>query len=325
MLRKLISVVFFGLLLSSVQGQVFPVHSQYLMDNPILISPAWAGVAECFQANLSHRTQWQNIDDAPSTQTLALNGSPFRNVGLGMILWNDKNGLYSQFRGQFTFAYHIMLGGGDKHQLNFALSGIAQQHSLAEDQFTPGLGDLDPVVDYSRKGVFSVNFNFGAAYLRDNFFISANIQDLIPKTVENNPDLLEPVNIRSYYLYGGYNWEYYEDLILVPSSMVHLEEGDGKSYWDLNFKVIKTERDYEYWGAFSVRQSINTENYELLNITPMMGFKMGKLAVSYSYDFGFTDIQRSSYGSHQISLALDFLCDVKRKNCNCDTSKKYGY
>jgi len=79
-------------------GQEFfaPIQNQYLADNPYLISSAYAGVGDCWQVRASGFEQWVDIANAPSTQSVSIDGRISDRSGVGAIVFNDQNGFTTQ-------------------------------------------------------------------------------------------------------------------------------------------------------------------------------------------------------------------------------------
>jgi hypothetical protein len=73
-----------------------------------------------------------DVQDAPSLQTLSVNGRVNDKVGLGGIFYNDSNGRFSQQGVTATFAYHLMFSRSTEnlHQLSFGLNANILQDSL---------------------------------------------------------------------------------------------------------------------------------------------------------------------------------------------------
>src|SRR5690606_41143342 len=94
MLKKIKSMAVLLLLVLSAQGQelTIPQLSQYIADNPFLMSPTYAGIGDHIKVRLNGLTQWVGIEDAPDTQTLAADARMGNRSGLGMLLYNDSNG-----------------------------------------------------------------------------------------------------------------------------------------------------------------------------------------------------------------------------------------
>ena len=47
-----------------------PVASQYLADNPYVISPSYAGIGDNFRINLNGYKQWVGVEESPNSQAL---------------------------------------------------------------------------------------------------------------------------------------------------------------------------------------------------------------------------------------------------------------
>ena len=104
--------------------EALPIYSDYLTDNYYLIHPSMAGVANCAKVRLTARQQWFGQNDAPSLQTLSINGrvgdTP---VGLGGVVFNDSNGYHSTVGAMATFAYHLLMSRNeiDLNMISFGL------------------------------------------------------------------------------------------------------------------------------------------------------------------------------------------------------------
>lgn len=92
--------LFLALLLSqfSFSQEGVAVYSDYLSDNYYLIHPSMAGAANCGKIRLTARQQWMGQEDAPALQTVSFNTALDEDgiSGIGMIVFNDKNGYHSQ-------------------------------------------------------------------------------------------------------------------------------------------------------------------------------------------------------------------------------------
>ena len=102
-----------------------PIYSDYLTDNYYLIHPSMAGVANCNKVRLTGRQQWFGQENAPSLQTLSINGRiGDSQSGVGAIVFNDQNGYHSQTGAYLTYAHHLMFSRNtiDLNMLSFGLS-----------------------------------------------------------------------------------------------------------------------------------------------------------------------------------------------------------
>ncbi len=107
-----------------------------------------AGAANCDKIRLTARRQWFDQADAPALQTLSYNGRVGERSGVGIILFNDKNGYHSQKGAKLTYAHHLMFSRDefDLNQLSFGISAGFFQSQLDETEWLQS-GDFDPIVN----------------------------------------------------------------------------------------------------------------------------------------------------------------------------------
>ena len=64
-------VLFLSAFVMKGQELTIPQLSQYLADNPFVMSPTYAGIGDHVKIRINGLTQWVGIKDAPDTQSLA--------------------------------------------------------------------------------------------------------------------------------------------------------------------------------------------------------------------------------------------------------------
>ena len=69
-------------------------QTQYVLFNPVLLNPAYAGSQEAIQVTGTVRDQWTGLKGAPKTQVLSVH-SPLKTeaIGLGLTVLNDQLGV----------------------------------------------------------------------------------------------------------------------------------------------------------------------------------------------------------------------------------------
>jgi len=106
-------LLIFLLLVSAIaaKGQelTIPQLSQYLADNPFVMSPTYAGIGDHVKIRVNGLTQWVGIKDAPDTQSLAADMRLGERSGIGALLYNDSNGETRQRGARLSFAHHLTL------------------------------------------------------------------------------------------------------------------------------------------------------------------------------------------------------------------------
>lgn len=298
--------------------ETLPVYSDYLSDNVYLLHPAAAGVGNCAKLRLTHRAQWTDSNEAPSLQTLSYHSrvSGDSNVGLGGIVFNDRNGYHSQFGALATFAYHIDMGGANLNQLSFALSGMFTQNKLDESNFIlPGQLN-DPVITNLVLSENYYNADFGMAYHYKTGFAYLTVKNLLLSARGLNSSSYESLNLRRYLFSLGYFFdnENPNKIKLEPSVMAQLIEYNSSLTFDFNLKAYrKLANDNILWAAVSYRQGFDGNNIqELSQFTPIIGINLKNVLISYTYTHQVGKITFANGGFHQFTLGLDVFCKEPR-------------
>ena len=308
-------VYILGLLLGlGVSAQEFnlPIQNQYITDNPFLISAAYAGIGDCWQIRGTGFEQWVGIDDAPSTQTISIDGRIADRSGIGTVLFNDSNGATSQRGVQASFAHHLVLSEYSRQYLSFGISYKFTQFNIDASNFnrivaTTGVNQDINTTDH--------NFDVSVLYRLKSFFLSLNAINLLNKPLaEFDPN--EPGNLTNYYAYAGFTFEnIFKELQFEPSVLYRNYSSDTRSTIDLNFKVRKFFRDSYVWGGISARSLLDQE-FKPLSVSPMVGIKKSKFYFAYGYVINTNEVlETSNNGSHLLTLGIDFGC--KKSNCGC--------
>jgi len=289
--------------LSKAQEFKLAPYTQYLVENPFIISPAYAGEGEMNRLRLSGAFQWVGLEDAPNTQTLSYDTHVLERSGVGGVLYRDKNGNTSQIGGQLSFAHHLTINDANAQYISFGLS-------YKFTQFKIDVSDFDNPNDDPNIGgdISSFNSNFDAAFLYklERFYISFNAANILNKSVKAFDDS-EPKKLRNYYVYTGYIFELDEGMYEIePSVYFKLFESDSRSITDINVKGKRITDDGYYWAGFSTR-FINDQSFEPLAIVPMLGLKKQDFYVGYAFQYNINEANELNHGgTHMLTLGYDF-------------------
>ena len=294
--------------------ETLPIYSDYLSDNVYLVHPSAAGIGTCGKLRVTSRTQWSGVEDAPALQTLSAHTRVGENAGVGLILFNDKNGYHSQQGIQATYAYHINLARPEEvNQLSFGLSLMAVNNSVDESTFTIA----DPVISQIVRSESYYNADFSMAYHNKGFFSYFTAKNIMLTARNLYNENYESLNLRRYLVTLGYYFGQGKSLQLEPSVMMQSIERTGEKFVDLNLKVYKNVADAQLWAAFSYRKGMDNADTEELNyLTPIVGVNYKNYMVSYTYTKQSGDILFDDAGYHQITLGLNFGCrEPRRSGC----------
>ena len=242
---KKIVFTLFVLLYYSVYAQEFnlPINNQYISDNPFLISASYAGIGDCWQARATGFQQWVGIDDAPSTQSLSIDGRIQDRAGVGLVLFSDTNGFTSLRGMQGAFAYHLTLNEYTKQYLSF---GIAYKYT----QFLIDSSEFNRMTDI-QGDITTINHNvdISALYRFRSFFLSLNAINLLDKSL-TEIGVQNPGDITIYYAYSGFLVkDKFRKLEYEPSVLYRNFSFDTRSSIDLNFKFRKFFGPDYFWGC----------------------------------------------------------------------------
>ncbi|TAI47571.1 type IX secretion system membrane protein PorP/SprF [Flagellimonas allohymeniacidonis] len=314
MFKKTYISILLVLLAHGIRGQelTIPQLSQYIADNPFLMSPTYAGIGDHIKVRLNGLTQWVGIEDAPDTQTLAADARIGNRSGLGMLLYNDSNGETKQRGSRVSFAHHLTLNRYDDIFLSFGISYNFNQFRIDVENFTDVNGQL-PTDD---KATTNHNFDIGVLYRFDKFYFSLNASNLLNKDLSQFNQVFEPNTLRNYYVYTGYSISKNKNskLEIEPSVFFQWFESDGRSVTDLNAKFrFHDFEDYYYLGV--TYRFLNDQLGEPLYIAPIAGLKKSNFYFGYSYQVITNEILGYSTGTHVLTVGMDLFQGLS--NCRC--------
>jgi type IX secretion system PorP/SprF family membrane protein len=298
-------VLVFFLKLNIVKAQgTLPIYSDYLSDDIYLVHPSAAGIGNSGKLRLTHRQQWSNNDDAPTLQTISFHNRINEKIGLGGMIFNDKNGFHSQLGVQATYAYHLNFGRDDAlNQVSLALSASYTQNSIDQRNFIIP----DPIISQIVESDSYFNADFSIAYHNLDGFIYFTTKNLFLNVQDSQNRNLRNINLRRFLLNAGYFFGWGKHFQVEPSVMFQYVSSTKEKLIDINTKVYQTFGDKKRaWFAISYRRSLeNNNNQNLSQITPIVGLEFNRYLFSYTYTQQFGDITFQNGGYHQFTLGIN--------------------
>ncbi|WP_339653240.1 type IX secretion system membrane protein PorP/SprF [uncultured Salegentibacter sp.] len=288
-------LIFAVVILFSVKGmaQQDPLFTQY-MYNMSVINPAYA-TDDPGMLNLGgiYRSQWQNVDGAPSTANFFAHTPISERVELGLTVVHDEiGGIVKENNITADFAY--VLPAGENSKISFGLKGglttfDANLSGLQVNQ--PG----DPALENVNE-VFPV-FGVGAFWFGDNYYLGASAPNLFTsKYIDNEQEIaaLGEEEIH-YYLTGGYVFQLNPDLKLKPAFMARGVQGAPLAV-DVTANVLLYDR-LEAGVGYRFNETI----------TGLVNFKITpSLRVGYAYDHFTSEFANYNLGgTHEVMLLFD--------------------
>jgi type IX secretion system PorP/SprF family membrane protein len=311
--RKAVFILFLLLICKITFGQQLPLYSQYLY-NKFLINPAVAGSDGYTSISLTAREQWVGYSGAPRTfsfsfQTRILKkGYSIRQsrirqqlyrpktdgkIGLGGYIFSDKNGLVQRTGFQASYAYHMWLQNSTQVSMALALTGyhfkINEDELNFEDPNEPWLNnDL-------RRGIFVPDATFGVYVLNVDYSFGFSADQLFQASAKIGDYAYKSFTMsRHYYLFGSYYFSIGNYSEIQPSFLLMMSE-QLKPLADIGVTYIFNQ---DFWTGLAFRTSGA--------IIANLGVKYNNLFIGYAFDFTLQEIQRITYGTHEITFALKF-------------------
>lgn len=319
LVRRLLLITILSVTAATIAAQQLPIYSQYLY-NKFLINPGVAGSDGYTSVNLTAREQWVGYYGAPRTYSFSVQTrmlkrsyilkqtSPKRSVyrpksdgkvGLGGYVFSDKNGIIHRTGFQFSYAYHMWLKQSTQLSMGLALTGfhfkVDEREINFEDPNEPWLtNDL-------RRGMFIPDATFGVYLLNASYSLGFSADQLFEASARIGDAAFRDFTLdRHYYLFGSYNLRLNYLAELQPSFMLVMSE-QLKPQLDLGATYIY---DQAFWAGMAFR----TSGALIANL----GVKYQKMFFGYSFDFTLQEIQRVTYGTHEITVALKFGDNARR-------------
>jgi type IX secretion system PorP/SprF family membrane protein len=312
----IISFLLLTITFSYGQELNIPVATQYLADNPFVISPTYAGIGDNLRIRANGMKQWVGIKESPENQSVYADFRIADQSGVGVSFYNDKNGYTSQSGAKFSFAHHIILDYYSKQYLSFGMSFNVNNFKIDVSQLVPNT--YDPSITDDRATINN-NFDVGFLYRNKEFYLSFNVGNILDKNIEKFSGInIEPRLLRNYQIYSGYvikmpNWSEIE-----PSAFYQYFESDKRSSTDFNLKYRKfNNNDDYYWGGVTYR-FLNDQVLKPLTLGPMFGFKKSGFYFGYSYQITLNNLAAYNSGTHVVTIGFDFLARIS--NCPCTQS-----
>jgi type IX secretion system PorP/SprF family membrane protein len=311
--KRFVFILLIFLNVSLTYGQQLPLYSQYLY-NKFLINPAVAGSDGYTSVSLTAREQWVGYSGAPRTfsvswQTRILKKSfilkqtrikreIFRpksdgRVGFGGYVFSDKNGLIQRNGFQMSYAYHMWLQKST--QLSFGLAFTGYYYKIDEKQINFEDPNEPWLNNNLRRGIFVPDLSFGVYVLNPKYSFGFSADQLSEATAKiGGPAYKNFEMSRQYYLFGSYDFNQGTTTIIQPSFLFKMSE-QLKPQADIGCTYIYNQG---FWAGLTYR----TSGAMIANI----GVKYLNIFFGYAFDYTLQEIQRLTYGTHELTVALKF-------------------
>lgn len=325
-LKRLVYLFIFTLLGQSSFAQQLPLYSQYLY-NKFLINPAHAGSDGFTSYNITAREQWIGYSGAPRTYSLSFqtrilkkgyrlsqnifNNTVFRQrttgrIGMGGYIFSDRNGLVQRTGFQTTYTYNLWIRDYTQLSMGLAFTGYHFKINVDENSFEESAEPL--LNDNLRRGIFVPDVDFGVYLLNPRFDIGLSVLQMLGAATKiGNYAYKNYWMDRHFYLFGSYIFYSGVKAEIQPSILIKMSE-QIRPQADIG---LTYNYDQTVWTGIAYRTGgvlITNIRYRFIPSR----VKKTSVYIGYAFDFTLNKIQRVTYGTHEVTMALKFGESAKR-------------
>jgi len=305
-----------------VKAQQNIQFTQYIF-NSISVNPAYAGYKEEWYAQLGLRSQWINLDGAPKTGSISIDGviDPIsKKHGVGLDITSDKLGAQSATSAYANYAFRIQLDDTDESRLSLGIAAGVTSYSL-DGSLLHAIKGNDPLIPANKISNYVPDIRLGVYYNAKSWYLGASVMDLMSGTNASSNvfkwDNIGLDNIRRkphLYVIGGGLINLEEGLRLRPSFLLK-EDFKGPTSLDVNAMLVFQDK---FWIGGGIRTGVALfdRNYakavdsKLSRRNSFSGIVQlhvsERLRIGYSYDHVVNRLSSIQNGSHEITMGMTF-------------------
>lgn len=269
----------------------------------LFLNPSLAGSNSMLHATVAHRSQYTFLSKRAIASQFGEFSMPIfsKNYGAGINIVNDFIGYQRYTSVSLNGAYHLYI---NKSRLSFGVGVGMLNVSLNGSQLRASGGNYeneavihnDEKLPSTNSGGVAPTFAFGVSYEMGGLQLGAAIQNINSpkvKLLKTNSETIIFID-RTINFNAGYVIEM-KNVNIIP--MLNYSTDFIKHQFQLE---ILSEINNIYFGlAFRGYTGVNNDA-----LIGLLGLKIkDKIRIGYSYDLNVSGLNRSNYGSHEISLS----------------------
>ncbi|WP_298505667.1 type IX secretion system membrane protein PorP/SprF [uncultured Maribacter sp.] len=281
------------IILSGYSGfsQQDPQFTQY-MYNTMGVNPAYTGSRGHLSILGMYRSQWVGVNGSPETQVLAIDTPVGNNVGLGLVIVNDKLGPANETFLDGNFSYTLRLNR-ENRKLSFGLKAGGRLFNV---DFTKGsYENPDTAFQTNINNKFLPTIGAGVYYHTGKSYLGLAVPNFFAEEHYDSEELQIATERLHYFIIGGTVFDITPDVKLKPAFFFKWVPG-APVIADVSANAMIKEKftlglAYRWDDSFSALLG--------LQISP-------NLSLGYAYDFTTTDLKNYNYGTHEVFLRYEF-------------------
>lgn len=270
-------------------------------SNTYIINPGSINDLYLTEFNMAYRKQWVGFKGAPTT--LFASGTLYLEdlyTQFGLKIMQDKVGFTSTTDVDLTYAYSMMVNADWKLDMGFGLSFQSMAYNVSKvSSPTPS----DPTVLTRLLNENYINSDLGAEYSNSFFRFGIASQNVF-SLFSDSKKLFPNTN----FLYGMFQNNTH-DFFNVGYGVCEIQYSN----------MYQTE--FNLTGYFKATSENNPIQLSLVyrtwsEVGCLFGIDLSRnLRISYSYDYNFGGVSRSSLGSHELMITYRLDKNYKCRNC----------
>lgn len=228
--------------------------------------------------------------------------------GVGLSVYNDEIGFYSDIDVRLGYAFRFNLGEGT---LGIGINGGLRQKSI-DGKWEPNGTNIDPTTDDNiPQGKIDANsFGFGAGvfYRSEGIYFGASVLNAYATEIDYSKDatgsagsLAKESLAPHYYVTAGYSLQLANPAYEIDPSVQFFSDGVSVTF-DVNGTLTYNKK---IWAGVSYRAGASVIGMAGLSI--LDGLKVGA-----AYDFNTSSLNKQSQGGYEILLNYCFKLGVDK-------------
>lgn len=295
MKRVLLSVVLLLFTCAGIVQAQYDIRlSQYYMGMAYY-NPAYAGSTEDLNLLALSRLEILGVSGAPQSFFVTAD-MPLKlgktNHGVGLVAFMEGLGLFNNIHIAAQYAYKQKLWGGT---LSIGLQvGIVNQSFDGTKAHVPSVESFvqpgeDTAIPTTQVQGMALDMNAGVYYARKNFYVGLGMTHLTEPEMQLDENAYSYIG-RAFNLIGGYNIQLNNPLYELQPSVFLLT--DMMSFHTDVTARMEYNKMFNGGFAWRLNESVGV----------LLGAKLGRFQVGYSFDFPTTAFGRGSAGSHELTV-----------------------
>lgn len=259
-----------------------------------LLNPAVTGTQQEVFLNMSVRTQWVGIKDAPETQAFSMATSNAEDrFGAGFSIINDKTFVENQTQFFADFSYHLPMEKGRNMYLGLKAGGTSLR--LNANRLKTYGTDL-PDQYLQTQSSFVPNVGVGIYYKTFRYYLSASVPRLLNTERYRFDDgqVSQATDRPHYFISSGYRFTINEDWDFTPNFLYSYVSAAPADF------TIDTCFTYDDRWDFSLQYTRSGGIGMTSVLKTVTGFQLGYAYVTSSVDRP----NRFSKGTHELVMKI---------------------